>query len=314
MRQSACCPVRSIASLGCDENTGYFYRPQRGISVTISQLTATQGNAMPQVSRQPTYFLSHGGGPWPWMRDQTGGIYDVLADSLAQLPSQLPQPPRAILMVSAHWEAARFTVGTHPHPPMVYDYYGFPEHTYHIRYQAPGDPALAHQVQERLQAAGIDVDTDPARGYDHGCFVPMALIAPDAQIPVVQLSLKKGLSPAAHIEAGQALAGLRDEGVLILGSGLSFHNLRLFNAAGGPASQAFDAWLNETLLSHSTDLRRQRLLQWETAPAARQAHAREEHLLPLMVALGAALDEPATCVYHEDAFAGGIAVSSFRFG
>jgi aromatic ring-opening dioxygenase catalytic subunit (LigB family) len=230
------------------------------------------------------------------------------------MPAQIGVTPRAVLMISAHWEEREFTVMSHPHPPMIYDYSGFPEHTYHIQYGAPGAPALAERIRGLLQAAGIDARLDATRGFDHGMYAPLAVIYPAADVPVVQLSLKHGLDPKLHLALGRALAPLREHGILIVGSGLSYHNLRAFGPAGKAASTAFDQWLRRTLLGTSPTERAAGLIDWQEAPAARQAHPREEHLLPLMVAVGAAGDDAAECVYHEDAFAGGIAVSSFMFG
>jgi aromatic ring-opening dioxygenase catalytic subunit (LigB family) len=262
---------------------------------------------------QPTYFISHGGGPWPWMQDQAGG-YSQLASSLQAMPATLPAPPKAILMVSAHWEEARFTVQATPHPGMIYDYSGFPAHTYEIQYPAPGAPAVASRVHALLEQAGIDAAQDTQRGFDHGTYSPLAVMYPQANIPVLQLSLKQGLDPEAHLAAGRALRPLRDEGILIVGSGLSFHNLRELGPSGQAPSAAFDAWLESSVVQASPQEREENLRAWATAPAARQAHPREEHLLPLMVAVGAAGDAPATCVYHEATFFGAVTVSSFRFG
>jgi aromatic ring-opening dioxygenase catalytic subunit (LigB family) len=248
------------------------------------------------------------------MKDQWGGAYDKLEASLQDMPRQIGERPKAVLVVTAHWEAPEFTLSSSPNPTMVYDYYGFPEHTYHIRYPAPGSPELAQRVQSLLVEGGIAARLDPERGFDHGTFSAMAPIYPAADMPIVQLSLKAGLDPQTHIDAGRLLAPLRDEGVLIVGSGLSYHNLRLFNAAASAPSRQFDGWLNETLIDSAPGERHRRLLEWSTAPAARIAHPREDHLLPLMVAVGAAYDEPGVRVYHEDDFFGGIAVSSFRFG
>jgi aromatic ring-opening dioxygenase catalytic subunit (LigB family) len=261
----------------------------------------------------PTYFISHGGGPWPWMREMTGGTYDRLAASLAAMPGELPARPEAILMVSAHWEAPEFTVMATAQPSMVYDYYGFPEHTYKVRYPAPGAPKVAERVQALLGAAGIANARDAVRGFDHGMFSPMAVIYPQADVPVLQLSLRAGLDPDEHLAAGRALAPLRDEGILIVGSGLSYHNLRLFGPAAKAPSAAFDGWLNQALAG-TGEARSQALTRWSSAPAARLAHPREEHLLPLMVAVGAAEQEATQRVYHEDDFVGGVTVSSFRFG
>lgn len=261
----------------------------------------------------PTYFLSHGGGPWPWMRDQYNGAYDVLADSLADIPRQLGAHPQAVLVVTAHWEGRDLMVSASPQPPMIYDYGGFPPHTYQIQYKAPGSPTLAARVKQLLDAANHPTALDHERGFDHGTFSALYPVFPAADVPIVQLSLKHNLDPLTHIEIGRALAPLRREGVLIVGSGLSFHNLRLFGASGGGASHQFDAWLRQTVALAPAE-RLARLLAWEQAPAARQAHPREEHLLPLMVALGAAEGEAAATVYHEEDFFGALAVSSFRFG
>jgi aromatic ring-opening dioxygenase catalytic subunit (LigB family) len=197
---------------------------------------------------------------------------------------------------------------------MIYDYGGFPAYTYEIQYNAPGSPEVAARVQQVLNQAGINAHLDAQRGFDHGTFSAMQPIYPQADVPVVQLSLKQGLDPAEHLAIGRALAPLRKEGILIIGSGLSYHNLRQFGAAGADASHRFDAWLRDVMALPPGPQRTARLLAWEQAPSARAAHPREEHLLPLMVALGAAESDAAANVYHEDAFMGALAVSSFRFG
>lgn len=270
--------------------------------------------AVKTLETLPTYFVSHGGGPWTYMKEELGHRYDRLEASLQDMPRQLGMLPKAVLMISAHWEEKDFTVSTNPNPPMVYDYSGFPAHTYQVKYNAPGSPELALQVRSLLQGAGHSVALDPERGFDHGTFTVMFAMYPEAQVPVVQLSLKRGYDPKLHLEVGKALATLRQEGVLILGSGLSYHNLRNFGPGGALASQQFDAWLQQTLVQSDATQRSDKLIDWASAPAARLAHPREDHLLPLMVAVGAAQDEAATCFYHEETFQGGITVSSFRFG
>ena len=265
-----------------------------------------------QYPRLPTFFLSHGGGPWPWMDGDYRRAHAQLEASLQALPATLPARPRAILMISGHWEADAFTVTTSPAPGMLYDYGGFPAHTYEVQYPAPGDPALAERVVALIQAAGLPAARDAQRGFDHGAFCTLVPMYPEADVPVVQLSLMHGLDPAAHLALGRALSVLRDEGVLILGSGFSFHNLRLYGPAGREPSAQFDAWLQSALAS--TDDRTASLLAWEQAPSARLAHPREEHLLPLMVAAGAAEGDAASCNYHETGFLGGVTASSFRFG
>lgn len=265
------------------------------------------------ATRLPTYFISHGGGPWPYMPEMAPAMAK-LKHALESIAGELGTRPKAVLIISGHWEEREFAVSSGATPGMIYDYGGFPPHTYQIRYGAPGEPELAARVHGLLTAAGLPSKLDPQRGYDHGTFVPLAVMYPQADVPVVQLSLRMDFDPATHLAVGRAIAPLRDEGVLIVGSGLSYHNLRAFGPAGGPASHAFDAWLQEALTRTAPEERAERLQRWSQAPAARQAHPREEHLLPLMVAVGAAQDEPGETIYHEGDFFGAMAVSNFRFG
>lgn len=262
----------------------------------------------------PSYFISHGGGPWPYMQQESGATYTKLRAALQDIPKQLKQTPSAILMISAHWEETEFTLMSSAAPGMLYDYSGFPPHTYQIEYPAPGAPQLAERVAQLISASGAQVRFDAQRGFDHGAFVPLAVMYPDANIPVLQLSLRRGLDPATHLALGRALAPLRSEGVLILGSGLSYHNLRQFGPGAREPSMLFDQWLQQSLIHSSPIARTEALLAWEQAPAARLAHPREEHLLPLMVAVGAAEQEAAVCFHHEEDFFGQITVSGFRFG
>lgn len=262
----------------------------------------------------PVYFVSHGGGPWPYMPEAEASNA-VLAASLADIPRQLGVKPQAILMVSAHWVTqGPFQVMTAPQPSMLYDYYGFPAQTYEVTYPASGSPTLAARVQQLLAGAGLPVTPDPERGFDHGAFVPAHVMYPDADVPMVQLSIDQGYDPELHLSLGRALAPLRDEGVLIVGSGLSYHNLRQIYGGGSVASAEFDAWLQQVLLKAPAAERARHLQQWASAPSARLAHPREDHLIPLMVAVGAAEGEAATCVYHEAQAFAGITASSFRFG
>lgn len=217
-------------------------------------------------------------------------------------------------MVSGHWEAPSFTVQTHPNPPMLYDYGGFPDFTYHLSYPAPGAPEVAAQVADRLEAAGLPTATDPHRGFDHGTFVPMAVAWPDAEVPTLQLSIQRGYDPATHLAVGRALAPLRHQGVLIVGSGLTYHNLGDFGPTAAEASRRFEAWLTESLVRCRPDERTRRLLDWEQAPAARHCHPAEDHLIPLMVTVGAAEGEPGQRAYHQDDFMGNITSASYRFG
>lgn len=248
------------------------------------------------------------------MDDAARAPYAQLEATLADMPRQIGVTPTAVLMISAHWEERAFTLTAHPKPPMLYDYGGFPDYTYHIRYDAPGDPMLAERTKSLIAAAGLPAALDLERGLDHGAFTPLHVIYPQANVPVVQLSLLRGLDPEAHLVLGRAIAPLRDEGVLIVGSGLSYHNLReFFSPRGWGPSREFDGWLNGVLLGGNANDRSKLLADWETAPAARAAHPREEHLLPLMVAVGAAGNDATELAYHEDDFLGGLAVSSYRF-
>jgi aromatic ring-opening dioxygenase catalytic subunit (LigB family) len=264
------------------------------------------------MSRLPTYFISHGGGPWPWLPDMRKMLHNLEA-SLADIPRQLPERPKAILMISGHWEGPEFAVMTNPHPPMVYDYHGFPAFTYEIKYSAPGAPEVAKRVAELLNQAGLPTRLDDKQGFDHGVFAPMAIMYPNADIPLLQVSLKQGYDPEEHLALGRALAPLRDEGVLIVGSGLSYHNLRRMGPAAAEPSAVFDAWLDKALMS-DPKTRTAQLKDWESAPAARICHPEEDHLVPLMAAVGAAESENATRVYHDVGVYGGVTASSYRFG
>lgn len=262
------------------------------------------------AARQPSLYIPHGGGPCFFMEDRYG-VWTRMADYLRSIPFLLPELPRAILIVSGHWEEAAFTfTGAAAHPGLIYDYYGFPPETYRLGWPAPGAPWLAERGAGLLREAGFSTGVDRERGFDHGVFIPMKVAFPDAAIPCVQMSLALGLDPVLHVEAGRALAPLRDEGVLVIGSGMSFHNLRAYGdeRAVGP-SMEFDRWL-EAAVTADGEERGDRLARWADAPHARFAHPREEHLIPLMVAAGAS-DEPGARDYGEVVLGG--AVSGFRF-
>ncbi len=263
--------------------------------------------------RMPVVFVPHGGGPWPFV-EMGFPREDIerLARYLRSVRSVPPHRPRALLVVSAHWEEPVPTVMTSDNPPMLYDYYGFPPESYEITWPAPGAPHLASRVQELLNDAGVANAADPVRGYDHGTFIPLKLTYPEADLPAIQLSLKSGLDPAEHIALGRALMPLRDEDVFIIGSGMTFHNLRAFrDPRAAPVAETFDAWLQETM-TLNPDARNERLTHWATAPAARAAHPREEHLIPLMVASGAAGEDSAVVAFN-DTFTG-LRLSAYHFG
>jgi aromatic ring-opening dioxygenase catalytic subunit (LigB family) len=264
-------------------------------------------------ARLPVVFVPHGGGPWPFVNAGIGSDAERAAlrkylEGVRELPKS---PPRALLVISAHWEEVHPTVTTGANPPLLFDYYGFPPESYQLSWAAPGEPALAARVRELLGAAGIETASNAERGFDHGTFVPLKLTYPDAEIPTVQLSLKAGLDPSEHLALGRALAPLRDEGVFIIGSGMSYHNMRGFGPQGRPASMAFDAWLRETVAATPAE-RDARLSNWGAAPAARNVHPREEHLLPLMVIAGAAGSDQGRVGFRGTFF--GVEISAHEFG
>lgn len=240
-------------------------------------------------SLMPVVFVPHGGGPMPLLGDEN---HRELTHFMQSLAAGWPRPA-AMVVITAHWEEEVASITYSPAPDMMYDYYGFPPESYEFKYPAPGNQPLAKKIQQLLQDHSIDARLDNHRAFDHGTFVPLMLMYPAADIPVVQLSLLSSLDPAAHIAIGKALAPLREQGVLIVGSGMSFHNMRAF-FSNDPSvkgkSEIFDAWLTETLTEpHLTNPEREaRLRDWSSAPQARFCHPREEHLLPLLVCWGAA--------------------------
>jgi aromatic ring-opening dioxygenase catalytic subunit (LigB family) len=267
--------------------------------------------------RQPTIFIPHGGGPcffmdWTWGPPDT---WEPTRKFLEGIPASLPEPPRALLVISGHWEEPAFTASAAASPQLIFDYSGFPEHTYRLTWPAPGDPALAQRVVEMLDNAGLPSALNPGRGYDHGVFVPLKVAFPAAQIPVVTLSLAAepngSFDPALHIAAGRALAPLRDEGVLIVGSGMSFHNLRAYlRPETREAAGAFDEWLTRAVESPASE-RDALFTRWVSAPYARFSHPREEHLMPLFVAAGAGGEAPGKRIFGDAPM--GAAISAYRF-
>lgn len=265
--------------------------------------------------RFPTLYIPHGGGPCFFM-DWTMGpadTWDRMAAWLRSLSDELPGRPRALLVVSAHWEEAVPTVMSGAQPPLLFDYYGFPPHTYELKWPAPGSPELATRVRALLAGAGMQTGENAARGFDHGVFVPLLLAFPQAEVPTIQLSLRAGLDASEHLAIGRALAPLRDEGVLIIGSGMSYHNMRGFGTrqAAAPARR-FDDWLAETVELPDTKERARRLTRWQEAPDALLCHPRSEHLTPLFVTAGAAADEPGRRIFGDQVM--GVNVSGVQFG
>jgi aromatic ring-opening dioxygenase catalytic subunit (LigB family) len=245
---------------------------------------------------------------WTWGPADT---WKATQRFLEEMAATLPEQPRALVVVSGHWEEPAFTASAAERPELIFDYSGFPEPTYRLTWPAPGDPPLAGRVAALLSQAGLPAALSTNRGFDHGVFVPLKVAFPEARIPVVSLSLAGSLDPALHLAAGRALAPLRDEGVLIVASGMSFHNLRAyFRPETAERARSFDAWLTRAVESPAAE--RDKLLPgWREAPFAAFAHPREEHLIPLMVAAGAGGDAPGNRIFADEPM--GAAISAYRW-
>lgn len=261
----------------------------------------------------PTVYFPHGGGPCFFMEWKAGpaDTWKTLERYLTSLGEAFAHA-RALLVVSAHWEETTLSVQSASNPELVYDYYGFPAHTYGLSWPAPGSPALALRVQTLLRAHEIPCRLNPDRGFDHGAFVPLKVAFPAASIPTVQLSLRSDLDPAAHVAVGCALQPLRRDGVLILGSGSSYHNAeRMKSGRVSRSSHEFDEFLTDACHADAP-VRNARLISWGEAPGAQEAHPRAEHLLPLMVVAGAADESRGRRTFHDMIL--GAPLSAFQFG
>ena len=258
-------------------------------------------------------YLTHGGGPLPLLGDDA---HQELITFLQTIPGRI-EKPKAILIISAHWEEPFPVLTSGEWPPLIYDYSGFPPESYEIKYPATGSKQLAGQVQGLLNEKGFHAELDAERGFDHGMFVPLKLMYPEATIPCVQLSLIKGLDPQAHIKMGAALTSFHEQGVLIVGSGSSFHNMCTIMASGQSIQSGkqksiiFNDWLMETCTSTAltNDERYEYLVHWQQAPHALYCHPREEHLMPLHVCLGTASGKVAKTVFNGEVF--GLAMCGF---
>jgi aromatic ring-opening dioxygenase catalytic subunit (LigB family) len=265
------------------------------------------------MKKLPTLYIPHGGGPCFFIDPPAHDphMWEGMAAYLRGIDASLGLRPKAVLVISGHWETQRPTLNISPKPGMLFDYYGFPDHAYQLRYPAAGAPELAAKVRTLLADAGFESDVESKRGLDHGVFVPFMLIYPKADVPILQLSLQAGLDAETHLQLGRALAPLREQGVLIVGSGMSYHNLAdLFSGRGAESAAAFDAWLGQAMADPAT--REEQLVRWREAPGGAASHPREEHLIPLMVAAGAAPGDPAVRSFNESI--GGKQISGFQFG
>jgi aromatic ring-opening dioxygenase catalytic subunit (LigB family) len=264
--------------------------------------------------RFPTIFINHGGGPMPLL-----GRQQLLVSHMKQAAElHIPSRPKSIIVLSAHWEADPIQITNYNRPlPLYFDYYGFPPETYKYEYSPPAAPDLSMKIQKLLKEHGIDSQLEDKRGFDHGAFVPLLIMYPDADIPVVAVSMHASLDAEKNIMIGQALQPLREEGVLIVGSGYSFHNLRAFfnpTTASQKASKDFNEWLKATITkSNSAEEVKEGLVRWEQAPSARMCHPREEHLLPLFMVAAAAGFEGGKLIYETNSDTGDHTVSGYLF-
>ncbi|GMN89634.1 DODA-type extradiol aromatic ring-opening family dioxygenase [Francisella sciaenopsi] len=242
-----------------------------------------------QQNQHQTIFISHGGGPLPLLGDKN---HQELVNALQTL-SQKFKKPEAIIVISAHWEEPIVTITAKQNPSLIYDYYGFPEESYNIKYPAFGNPELANKLYNIFNNLKIPSKLDFDRGFDHGLFVPLKIMYPNADIPCIQISLNQNLDPSQHINIGEAISQLDQPNLLIIGSGFSFHNMRaFFNTSldkNNEMNKSFEKWLVDTCSNRNLteQERTHKLINWEDAPNARYCHPREEHLIPLHVCYGA---------------------------
>jgi aromatic ring-opening dioxygenase catalytic subunit (LigB family) len=265
------------------------------------------------IKRLPTLYIPHGGGPCFFVDPPPDDphMWDGLAAYLRGIDASLGVRPKAVLVISGHWEMLQPTVNVAERPKLLFDYYGFPEHTYRLKYPTAGAPELESRVRSLLADAGFELGVESKRGLDHGVFVPFLLMYPNADVPIMQLSLQQSLDPGVHIAIGRALAPLRERGILIVGSGMSYHNLAaMFSGRGAEAAASFDAWLGEAV--RDPRMREEKLIAWRSAPGGRESHPRAEHLIPLMVAAGAADGDSGVRSFGE--LIAGKAISGFQFG
>lgn len=266
--------------------TGSFFNRAKTKNLNMNSIKNVN---IENTTKATVLYLSHGGGPLPLINDKD---HLDLVKTLKKI-SKLIKKPSAIIVISAHWEENRPTVLATASPSLLYDYYGFPESTYHIKYPLLGHPELAQQLANELGNKNLLTKLEQQRGFDHGVFVPLKIMYPDADIPCVQLSLMNSLNPSDHIKMGEALANLKQENLLIIGSGFSFHNMSAFFAPNDANSrdknEQFEHWLIDTMSNKKMieTERESKIKQWTKAPFARYCHPREEHLLPLHVCYGA---------------------------
>lgn len=269
------------------------------------------------TSRMPVAFISHGGGPSFFIESPPGSpMHDISKGSesfkaLQGFSKLLKEKPTAIVVVSGHWEGAQVLVGgKDQYTKLYFDYGGFPDFTYKLQYPAPAHPQLAQQIVQRLSNNKIDAVLDKSRDWDHGVFVPLMVMFPDADIPVVEVSILQSYDPAAHIAIGKALAPLRDQGVLILGSGFATHTF------GSPAAKnaEFIDHVNRVVENYSPEEREKAFLEWTKFPSARAAHAQEDHFVPMHVVVGASGQDKGKVLFRAPVMNGRGIFCNWGFG
>ena len=274
------------------------------------------------ANRLPVFFIPHGGGPWPFMHGPEGILPDndpwkELQNYMQGFDAALGRRPKAVLVISAHWaDTEALTVSTAKQPGMYFDYYGFPPHTYALNYPAHGAPDIAEHVRGVLADSGIETNADAERGYDHGVFIPFMMMYPKADVPIVMMSLDPAMTAERHFTIGKALERLRDEDILIVASGLSYHNMRMFyrrDPAHIEQANRFDAWLKDALETPDTEKRLAQLAAWKDNPDALASHVPDhDHLIPVFVAAGAAGSDAGKLAFHGNFL--GKHYSAYRFG
>lgn len=236
-------------------------------------------------------YFSHGGGPLPVLNDPT---HKAMNEFMLNLPESIDVPEN-IIVFSAHWEEEVITVQSGENPDIMYDYYGFPKEAYEIKYPCKGNPQLAFEIAELLGESNIPCRLDDKRPYDHGSYIPLKMMYPDADIPVIQISLNKNLDPLTHLETGRALRSLLNENILVIGSGFSFHNMRKFDFGGQNTEDILNDEFQDSLIAICTEIKDESkkwklIAEWDKLPGAGYCHPREEHLVPLFVCAGLAGD------------------------
>lgn len=272
------------------------------LSMNIIRQFSSSARKMALIA--PAMFVNHGGGPMPLLGDKDhAGLTKFLRDDVKKHINF--KEIKAIILVTAHWEESVVTISSGKHHDLYFDYYGFPPESYKYKYDAPGDPELAARIHEVLKKEGIPSKLDPKRGWDHGVFVPMMLINPAADIPIVQVSVLSNQDPMEHYRLGKALYQFRKEGVAILGSGMSYHNMREFmygRSRGEVVNEEFDNHLYNICTSEDESKRREGFLSWRQQPGATEAHPvrAAEHFMPLVVVAGAGGSRAGKRVFNWD--------------